>query len=197
MKKTWTTYQLAATGLMAAVMCLLGPLTVPIGPVPISLTVLTVFLAVSLLGMRLGTASYLVYLALGFVGLPVFSGFTGGVAKLAGPTGGYLIGFALMALIAGAFVDKGWNSKKYGAAWAALGMALGLLVDYALGTVWFTVVMKAGFWYALTICVFPFVLGDALKIALAVAVGGLLRDRLIRAHVLKPEQLYGKTGQPQ
>ena len=75
---------------MAAVTCILAPLSVPIGPVPISLTNFAIYLSLYLLDWKKGTLSYLIYLLLGLVGLPVFSGFTGGLAKLAGPTGGYI-----------------------------------------------------------------------------------------------------------
>ena len=95
------TYDITMTALMAAVTCILAPLSIPIGPVPISFTNLAIYLSLYLLGWKKGTVSYLIYLLMGFVGLPVFSGFTGGPAKLAGPTGGYIIGFIVMAVIAG------------------------------------------------------------------------------------------------
>ena len=85
--------EMALIALMAAVTCILGPLSVPIGVVPISLTNFAIYLAIYVLGCRRGTISYIVYLLLGLVGLPVFSGFSSGVGKLFGPTGGYLIGF--------------------------------------------------------------------------------------------------------
>ena len=99
------TYEITITALMAAVTCILAPLSIPIGPVPISFTNLAIYLSLYLLGWKKGTISYLIYLLLGLVGLPVFSGFTGGPAKLAGPTGGYIIGFIAMAIIAGLVID--------------------------------------------------------------------------------------------
>ena len=92
-------YQLACCALMAALMCIFGPMSVPIGPVPVSLTNLVIYFTVYLIGMKGATVSYLIYMLLGIVGLPVFSGYQGGLAKVAGPTGGYLVGFILMALI--------------------------------------------------------------------------------------------------
>ena len=86
-----STYAMVVTALMAAVTCILAPLSVPIGPVPISLTNFAIYLSLYLLDWKKGTLSYLIYLLLGLVGLPVFSGFTGGLAKLAGPTGGYIM----------------------------------------------------------------------------------------------------------
>lgn len=100
---------MVVTALMAAVTCILAPLSVPIGPVPISLTNFAIYLSLYLLDWKKGTLSYLIYLLLGLVGLPVFSGFTGGLAKLAGPTGGYIIGFIPMAIIAGIVIDKFTN----------------------------------------------------------------------------------------
>ena len=91
------TYEITITALMTAVTCILAPMSIPIGPVPISFTNLAIYLSLYLLGWKRGTISYLIYLLIGLVGLPVFSGFTGGPAKLAGPTGGYIIGFFVMA----------------------------------------------------------------------------------------------------
>ena len=104
--RTTNTYAMAVTALMTAVTCILAPLSIPIGPVPISLTNFAIYLSLYLLDWKKGTVSYILYLLLGLVGLPVFSGFTGGIGKLAGPTGGYIIGFIPMAIIAGIVIDK-------------------------------------------------------------------------------------------
>ena len=114
------TYEMTVTALMTAVTCILAPLSIPIGPVPISFTNLAIYLSLYLLGWKRGTISYLVYLLIGLVGVPVFSGFTGGIGKLAGPTGGYIIGFIAMAVIAGLVIDKCHNR------WLQL---LGILLD--------------------------------------------------------------------
>ena len=120
-----STYAMVVTALMAAVTCILAPLSVPIGPVPISLTNLAIYLSLYLLDWKKGTLSYLIYLLLGLVGLPVFSGFTGGLAKLAGPTGGYIIGFIPMAIIAGIVIDK------FSQRWIQiLGMIVGTAICY-------------------------------------------------------------------
>ena len=117
------TRQITLTGLMTAVLCILGPLSIPlpVSPVPITLTNLAVFFAVYLLGMRRSTVCLLVYLCLGTVGLPVFSSFSGGPGKVAGPTGGYLVGFLFLALIQG-FLMKAFPGKNTA---AVLGMILG------------------------------------------------------------------------
>lgn len=97
------TKKITMIGLMTAVTCILGPLSLPLpfSPVPITLTNFAVFLSIYILGMKYGTISLLIYLALGTIGLPVFSSFSGGLGKLAGPTGGYLFGFIFLALIHG------------------------------------------------------------------------------------------------
>ena len=117
------TKELTLIGLMAALTCIAGPLSLPLpfSPVPISLTNLAIYFSVYILGMKRGTISYLVYLLLGLVGLPVFSAFTSGPAKLFGPTGGYLIGFIFIALISGYCVDR-WNGRFVA---SFLGMAAG------------------------------------------------------------------------
>ena len=130
--KKINTRQLTLIGVMAAVTCILGPLSLPIGIVPISLTNLVIYFAVYVLGGKRGTLSYIVYLFIGLVGLPVFSGFSGGFPKLFGPTGGYLIGFIFMAFISGIFIDK-FSNKIY---MCFLGMVLGTIVTYIFGTAW-------------------------------------------------------------
>lgn len=160
-------------GVMTAITCILAPLVIPIpiSPVPISFTNLAVYISLYVLGMKAGTLSYLVYLLLGLVGLPVFSGFTGGPAKLAGPTGGYLIGFIFMALIAGFFIDR--FPKTY--ALHIIGMALGTFVCYLFGTAWLCLQMKISFGAGLMSGMVPYLPGDTAKIIISVILGPALR----------------------
>ena len=164
---------MALIGVMTAVTCMLGPLAIPlpISPVPISFTNLAVYLTLYVLGMKAGTLSYLIYLLLGLVGLPVFSGFTGGPAKLAGPTGGYLIGFIFMAVIAGFFIDR--FPKKY--YFHIAGMLLGTAVCYLFGTLWLCFQMKLSFGAGLMAGVVPYLPGDAAKIIVSLIAGPALR----------------------
>ena len=180
-KSKLSIHQLTAAALMTALMCILGPLSIPIGAVPISFTNLVIYIAVYLLGTRLGTISYLVYLLLGTAGLPVFSGYSGGLAKLAGPTGGYLVGFIFMAIISGIFLKK----SHYKQLFSILGMVIGTLIAYLFGTIWFVLEAGCTLWYALTVCVFPFLIGDAIKILLASNVGLLIRNTLSKANLLE------------
>lgn len=132
--KHMSTAQMTVTALMTAITCILAPmaLPIPISPVPISLTNLVIFFMAYILGMKLSVASYVLYLLLGTVGLPVFSGFSGGVGKLLGPTGGYLIGFIFLAAIAGFFVEK-FPAKIY---MHVVGMIIGMAICYIFGTAW-------------------------------------------------------------
>lgn len=175
-QSVWDAKTMTLIALMAAVTCVLGPLsfTIPISPVPISLTNLAVYLAVYVLGMKQGTISYLVYLLIGLAGLPVFSSFTGGAGKLFGPTGGYLIGFVFMALICGFFIEK-WPTKQY---LHFAGMVLGTAVCYLFGTVWLAFQANMGVYAALTAGVIPFLPGDLVKIVIAVIAGSAIRKQL-------------------
>lgn len=178
-----TAAHLTFTALMAAVMCILGPMAVPIGAIPISLTNLVVCLAAWMLGPRLGALSVVVYLMLGAVGLPVFSGYAGGLAKLLGPTGGYLIGFAVQAAIGGWAVERSHGHPV----WSGLGMAAGIAVCYAFGTAWFIVQMGCTLPYALGVCVLPFIPFDLLKVVISSGIGSVVRNRLIQAGLIGRE----------
>ena len=169
----FTIQQIAMIAVMTAVTCVLAPLSVPIGPVPISLTNFAIYLSLYLLDWKKGTISYILYLLLGLVGLPVFSGFTGGIGKLAGPTGGYIIGFIPMAIIAGIVIDK------FSQRWIQiLGMIVGTAICYAFGTAWFCI--QAGYTVsaALAVCVIPFIPADLIKMVIAMIIGPEIRKRL-------------------
>ncbi len=167
--------------LFAALMCICGPLSVPIGPVPVSLTNLVIYFAVVILGTKKSLISYLVYLLLGLAGLPVFSGFQGGAAKLAGPTGGYLISYILVIPLCGLIMEK----SKRNTAVTIAGMLLGITAVYVFGTAWFVILMKCEIMYALSVCVWPFIPFDVIKVVLAVLVGKTVRKSLQAAGVLE------------
>ncbi|MBQ1691057.1 MAG: biotin transporter BioY [Firmicutes bacterium] len=161
------TGDLALVALFAAVMAVCSWITVP-AAVPFTLQTMGVFLAVGLLGGKRGTISVLVYLFLGAIGLPVFSGFAGGLGYMMGATGGYIIGFLFSALIMW-FMEKvfGRDMKIL-----ILSMVLGLILCYAFGTAWFMTVYSGSngpidLATALGWCVFPFIIPDAIKIAVA------------------------------
>lgn len=179
MTKKLTIYQIAVIGVMAAVMCILGPLSIPVGPVPISFTNLAVFITLYVLGTKKGTISYLIYLLIGIVGVPVFSGYTSGPAKLLGPTGGYLIGFIFMAIIAGLFIDYFIERPVM----CLLGMILSTIVVYIFGTAWLAYEAQMTFYAALAAGVLPFIIGDLIKILIAMFIGPKIRTALQKAHL--------------
>lgn len=174
---------LTVCGLLAAVFCVLGPITIPIGPIPVSLMTLALFVSSYVVGPQRTVVSVAVYLALGAAGLPVFSGYQGGLAKLAGPTGGYLVGYLFLALLCGLAAEHSHHRPLL----CFAGMVLGTAVLYIFGTAWFMAETQTALWPALTMCVFPFIPVDLGKMAVALPVGKSTRSALVKAHLL-PEQ---------
>ena len=161
--------------LCAAVMAVCSWISIP-AAVPFTMQTFGVFLAVGLLGGRNGTLAVLVYILLGAAGLPVFSGFNGGIGHLFGATGGYIIGFVFSALLMWLAEALFGKSNKV----LIVSMVAGLLVCYAFGTAWFMVVYardsgSIGLITALSWCVFPYIIPDALKILLAAVLTRRLR----------------------
>lgn len=151
----------------AALIAVCAWITVP-GPVPFTMQSFAIFFLLFLLGGKPGTVSVLIYILLGAAGVPVFSGFKGGIGVLLGPTGGYIAGFILSALLYWLITGLSVDPKKPGITAALAGLA----VCYLCGTVWFVfVTSKANpamnFTAALSLCVLPFVPFDILKIFLA------------------------------
>lgn len=171
--------QMALIGLMTAVLCILAPiaLPLPISPVPISLGSMIVCFAVTILGMRNGFLSVLLYLLLGLVGLPVFSGFTGGIGRLLGPTGGYLVGYLFLTLFLGFFVER-FHNRLSGNLFGALA---GMILLYLFGTLWLAFQLDLDFVSALFTGVIPYVPLDIIKTILAVLLGRQLRKHLTQA----------------
>ena len=165
---------MALIAVMTALMCIFGPMSIPIGAVPFSLTPLLVYLAAYILGMRNGTVAYLVYLLIGFVGVPVMSGYSGGPAKILGPTGGYLMAFILMALMTGFVVERFYRNIPL----QAVVMFVALIICCAAGTAWFVGQTKMALSKALAVCVYPFVPLDCIKLGLAIIIGRPVRERL-------------------
>lgn len=162
------TKQLVLCGVCAAIICALAPLSVPLaGLVPITLATFAVMLSGVLLGGRYASLSVLVYLLLGALGVPVFSGYSSGVGVLFGPTGGYLIGYIPLAFLTGALYERFGKQKTGVKKYAVMitAMLSGTVVLYAFGTAWYCIVTGTGALAALTLCVVPFLLGDAAKIA--------------------------------
>ena len=189
--KFFTVRNMTFIAVMAALVCVAGPWSIPMpGLIPISLASFAVYLAGGILGWKKGTVAVLIYVILGAVGVPVFSGGAGGFAKLFGVTGGYIFGYIPCALLSGLFTDlfykKNSNIKNkflnwLSRAWSVpVGMILGTVALYALGTVWFIIARGVTLEVAMAGCVLPFLPGDAVKIVCATILTLALRDRLAK-----------------
>ena len=186
------TRQLTLCAVMAAVMCVLAPISIPIGPISVTGGTLTVYLTAYLLGPFRGLAATAAYLLTGFAGLPVFSNYMGGAGRLLGPTGGYLVGYLPMMLLAGLAADfalrrfggQGKGERALALAVTFLGMVLATAVLYAFGTAWYCVQAGVDLQTALAACVFPFIPFDLAKMVLALMTGTPVRRRLEQAGLL-------------
>lgn len=148
--------------MLAALLTVCAWISVPVGDQAVSLQTFAVFLTLGLLGGRLGSATVLVYLLLGAAGLPVFTGFRGGIGVLLGPTGGYLWGFLAACLLYWALEDR---LPRWG------NMVVGMLCCYACGTAWYYFAYAPGaLWPVILTCVVPYVIPDALKLLFALKV---------------------------
>lgn len=153
-------------GCCAALIAVCAWLAVPVGEIAVTMQTFGVFLTLLLLGGGKGTVACGVYLLLGAVGLPVFTGFQGGPGVLLSPTGGYLFGFLLLALCY-------WALRK------PLGeipsLIMGLLLCYGCGTLWFHFLYGGSVGAVLIKCVLPYLLPDAIKLFLAMSVRKRIR----------------------
>ena len=176
-------YLITSYALITALICIFAPMSVPIGPIPISLTNLILYFAVYLIGCKGTTISYIVYLLLGIVGLPIFSGYAGGPGKVVGPTGGYLVGFIFITVFAGLTFDLVKGKLRIPATIVA--MIVTTAICYAFGTVWFVHQMECDYAYALSVCVYPFIPFDLIKIAIGTLLGLAVRKPLLKQGFIK------------
>lgn len=173
-----STKDLALTGMFAVVIAVCSWISIPTA-VPFTLQTFAVFSALGLLGGKRGFFAALVYMLLGAVGLPVFAGFKSGVAVLLGSTGGYIVGFLIIAgvyWVAEVFIGKQIIVR-------IISMVIGLALCYLFGTVWFVTVFTRTngditLFKALQMCVIPFVIWDLLKMALALSVTSAVGKRI-------------------
>lgn len=161
--------------MMAVLICICSWISVPF-VIPFTLQTFAVFFSLLLLGGKKGTASICLYLLMGIIGLPVFSGFGGGIGHLFGPTGGYIIGFIFTGVVY--ILLERLMKKSKTVQWLALGS--GLLLCYLIGTLWFTAVYSlqgssVGFWGAFSMCVLPYIVPDCVKIMLAVYLRSIIK----------------------
>ena len=169
--RPFTTKELVLTAMFTALIAVCSIISIPIGEISLTLQTFAVFCALNIIGGRNGLFSVLVYILLGCIGLPVFSKMQSGAGVITGPTGGYILGFVLMALVY-------WGGTKL------LGkslpvrvslMVVGLILCYTFGTIWFVFgYTKSGsdmtFIHAMELCVLPYIPGDVVKLILALVI---------------------------
>lgn len=164
---------IALMGMLLGVMIISSWISIPM-TVPFTLQTFTIFLTILLMGTWKGFFVVLSYIALGLVGLPVFSGFKSGIAAIVGPTGGYILGFLLTAIVTGMLLKLLPDKKFY----RYLSMFIGIVICYVFGTFWFINMYtktSISFSKALSLCVIPFIIPDVLKILLADYIAKLLK----------------------
>ena len=150
-------------------------IAIPLQPVPITLQNLFIYLAAALLGSHLGALSTIIYVTLGIMGLPVFAGGKAGFGVLMGPTGGYLSGYIVCAYVTGKMIEI---RKNPGFIWMVFSMAVGSVFTYLFGVAQLSMYLGIPAAKAVTVGVFPFLPGDALKIAAAALIAARVRDKL-------------------
>lgn len=174
-----TIKEISLIAMCSAIITVCAWLSFPVFTIPITLQTFGIFLTLLLLGGKNGTFSILIYILLGLVGVPVFSGFKAGPSALFGPTGGYIIGFILIGivyLLFTRFVSESIIIKT-------VSLIIGLILCYGFGTVWFSFVYssaneKIGLLSAMSLCVFPFIIPDLLKLIFAVGLYRILEPIL-------------------
>lgn len=173
-----TTLNLVITALFAAVLCVMAQITIPTQPIPFTLSVFAIFLIGAMLPPRYALLSVITYILLGAFGLPVFANMRGGFNVLTGMTGGFIMAYPAMAFLT-ALSHTLFKKKRTIA--LAVGMLLSLTLCYLFGSLWFTFAAGTSFYAALTLCVFPYIAFDLLKIVLAIGASTILRNTAFKS----------------
>jgi len=164
---------IVSTALLASILSITAPFSFPIGTVPITLATFAIYLIGGITRKVQGLLVVAIYIALGAIGLPIFSSFKGGIGVMIGPTGGFILGYLPCVLIISLLTSI--NKKTI---WLyPVSMVAGTIICYLVGTIWFMVVMRASFTYAIKICVLPFLLFDTIKIIIASIVSYILNNK--------------------
>lgn len=163
---------------MTAIITVCSWVTIPY-IVPFTLQTFAMFCAVQILGGKKGTISIALYILLGIIGVPVFSGFSGGVSHIIGPTGGYIVGFLFAGIIYMLFEPL--IEKKF--IFKIIALILGLLICYLIGTIWFSIVYanqgkEYDFIAVLSMCVFPYIIPDGVKMAVSLLISGRIKKAI-------------------
>ncbi len=172
-------YELTLVALSTAITCILGPIAfaLPFSPIPFTLGLLGIMLATCLLGPRLGFISCFIYLLVGIVGVPVFSGFTGGIGIPLGPSGGYLLGYLFIPVCC--FPFGNYTTSQL---WKTLpGLLIGLSLCYVCGTLWLGYQLELTFTQAFLVGTMPYIPFDIIKLIFAYFLSKSIRKRLTKA----------------
>ena len=163
------TLDIVYCGIFATITAILAQISIPLpGGVPLTLQTFAVSLAGILLGSKKGFISILVYVLMGAIGLPVFSGFSAGIGAIVGATGGFILSFPIMSFIIGLICERTDNNF--------LAMILGSIPNYLLGAIQFSLVTSSNMYNAFLVCVLPFILVGVIKAVLATIIGSMLRN---------------------
>lgn len=168
--------------LNATILCILAPVSIPLGftPIPITLGLFVVIMAGIILGATRGSICVLIYILLGTIGMPVFSGYIGGIQRIFSPTGGYILGYILLVWICGYFTEN-FAGKWY---MCFIGTILGTVLCYIFGTIWMSMQLQISFTESLWMGVIPFLPFDILKIIFAIIICCPIRVRLIQENLI-------------
>lgn len=165
------------SALAAAILCLVSPLAIPVnGAVPISLATFIIYLTAAIFDRRVTLTSVFVYIALGLTGLPVFSGYVGGIGAVMSPNGGFILGYIPMALALCLLIDH----KTSSVIMLAVSMIIATIILYMAGTLWFVLISASDIKIAIMTCILPFLPGDAAKIAISVFISDIMKRRITK-----------------
>lgn len=180
---------MVTVALLTAVLCVLAPWQITTGPISYTLATMVVVFVTMLVGWRKGLLVCLIYLLLGAVGVPVFSGMQGGLAKLTGSTGGYLGGYLALVLVGGLFHDlvakRFYEKRIVYYIVTFVGFVIGTAALYALGTAYFMYISGYSLKASVAACITPFIPTDIAKTCVGIVLGDILRVRLVKAGILE------------
>lgn len=166
--------KITVTAILAAVLCVISPFSLPLGAVPVSLATFALYIISCTVNKKYALSAVIIYILLGAAGLPVFSFFSGGFHKIAGLTGGYILGYIPCAFVISFLTDK-FEDKKFV---YPLSMIAGTAACYLFGMLWYMYQSNSDLKAAIITCILPFFVGDAVKIAAASVAGINLRKRI-------------------
>lgn len=165
---------LTLRAILAAAICVIAPLSIPSGAIPVTLASLIIYVVSACTQVKFSVPAVTIYILLGCFGLPVFSGFTGGFQIVSGITGGYIISYVPCSAVISLLCGKFGNKKII----IPLSMILATLICYVCGTLWYAFQTDSTFLASVPVCVLPFVPGDILKITAATCICVALRPKL-------------------